>query len=158
MWGWVGLNTGEQFGRLGGRKVSTIAFVILLDLLHEINWLDIYAEKQCPTHRSKRMCLSRDWLGNTVMMHVHIWCLRDVRILLCVSRQKGNISGPYDKYRLQVAGVGGSRMPHRNWATRCAVDHLAQPQVEGRPPDRRPAGHHQPHEGSKVRDTWHVSG
>ena len=48
-------------------------------------------------------------------------------------------------------------MPHPNWVTRCAVDHLAQPQVEGRLPDRRPAGHHQPHEDSKVRDTWHVS-
>ena len=60
-----------------------------------------------------------------------------------------------DHHRLQVVGEIGS-VPYCNWMRRCVVDntfHLAQPQIDGGPPDRRLAGHHQPHEGSKVRDT-----
>jgi hypothetical protein len=62
----------------------------------------------------------------------------------------------HDIYRLQVVGEGGS-VPHRNWVHQCVVDtafHLAQPQAEGLPPDRCPAGHHRPYEGSKVQCTW----
>ena len=73
-------NTGESLGKVGGRRLSTITFVILLDLLHEMNWLGRYVEKQGPsTHRSKRVCLSWDWFGTTaILTHVPIWSLWDV--------------------------------------------------------------------------------
>ena len=66
-----------------------------------------------------------------------------------------------DDYRLQAAGLGGSG-PHCNcnWVRRCVVGtafHLAQIHfslVEGRPPDGRLPGSHQPHEDSKVRYAW----
>ena len=53
-------------------------------------------------------------------------------------------------------------MPHCNcnWVRRCVVGsafRLAQIHfslVEGRPPDGRLPGSHQPHEGPKVRYTW----
>ena len=67
----------------------------------------------------------------------------------------GNIS--CDNYRLQQVAGEGDSMPHCNWVHRCVVDsafHLAQPQVEGRPPDGRLPGSYLPHEDSKVRYKW----
>ena len=58
--GWVGMNNGESFGRVGHGMVSTIAIVILLDTLHEVIWSDRYDDKKGPTHRSKRVCLGWD--------------------------------------------------------------------------------------------------
>ena len=83
-WGWVGLDSGENSGRLSRRKVSTIAIVILLDL-YQIIWLDRYLEKKGPTRGREGACLCRDWFGNSViLMYVQI-CnlrLRDLRMLL----------------------------------------------------------------------------
>ena len=80
----MGLDSGENSGRLSRRKVSTIAIVILLDL-YQIIWLDRYLEKKGPTHGREGACLCRDWFGNSVnLMYVQI-CnlrLRDLRMLL----------------------------------------------------------------------------
>ena len=85
-WGWVRPNTGEVFRRVGHGKVSTKSFMILLDSLHEMIWLDRHVEKKGPTHWSKRVCLGRVRFGNSAMlMHMHIWDLWNPRILLCVS-------------------------------------------------------------------------
>ena len=56
-WGWVGPNIGESFGKVSYGKVSIIAIIILLYLLHEKIWFDRYVENKSPTHRSKRGCL-----------------------------------------------------------------------------------------------------
>ena len=51
-------------------------------------------------------------------------------------------------------------VPHCNWVRRCVVDtafHLAWPRfplAEGRCPDERLAGHHQPLEGPKEVYAW----
>jgi hypothetical protein len=71
----VKLDTGESFRKVGHGKVSTIAIVILLDLLHRMIWLGGYVEKKGPTHRNKRMCLCWDRFGNSqgnsiIPMHV----------------------------------------------------------------------------------------
>ena len=153
-WGWVGPNIREGFGRVSCGEVSIIAIVILLDLLRQMIWLERYIEKQGHTHRSKRVCLGRDRLSNSViLMHIHIWNLWDVRILLCVSQSEGRLN--INDYRLQVEGEDGS-VPHCNCARQCVVDtafrpaYLHYPLVAGRPPAGRPPGRHQPHEGSKV--------
>ena len=39
--GWVRPNAGKSFGWVSHGKVSTIAIVILLHLLHEMIWFDI---------------------------------------------------------------------------------------------------------------------
>jgi hypothetical protein len=88
--GWVGPDSGESFGRVSRRRgeVSTIAIVILSDLLHQLIWLDRYVEKKGCTHRSgaKRVCLWWDRIGNSVIpMHVRILILRNLGILPCVS-------------------------------------------------------------------------
>ena len=88
-WAWIGMNIWKSFGRVSCRKVSTITIVILLAALHEIIWLDRYVEKKGPTHRSKRVCLGWDRFSNPVILiHLHIWDLRGLRILLCVSVSK----------------------------------------------------------------------
>jgi hypothetical protein len=88
-WGRVRPGTGKNLGRVDCGKVSTIAIVMLLDLLHQLIWLDRYIEKKGPTHRSKRVCLNWDRFGNSVIpMHVRIWNLRNLRILLCMSRSE----------------------------------------------------------------------
>jgi hypothetical protein len=84
-WSWVGPDSGKNFGWAGRGKVSAIAVVILLDLLHGLVGLDRYVEKKGPsTHRSKWVCLGWDRFGKP--MHVHIWDLRDLWILQYVSR------------------------------------------------------------------------
>ena len=74
---------GKSFGGVARGKVSTVAFVILLDALYEMIWLDIYIEKKGPsTHRSKRARLGWYMFSNSViLMHLHIWNLRNLRIL-----------------------------------------------------------------------------
>ena len=87
--GRVGPDTGKSFGWVSRRKVSTIAIVILLHLLHLKIQFDRYVEKKGLTHRSKIVCLGWDWFGNSVIprpIHVHIWTLWNLRILLCVSQ------------------------------------------------------------------------
>ena len=81
-WGRVGLNIWKCFERVSRGKVSTVAIVILLDALHDMIWFDRYVKSKGPTYRSKRVW---GWSNYSVMlMHVHIWNLRDVQILLCV--------------------------------------------------------------------------
>lgn len=98
-WGWVGPDSGESFGRVGRREVSTIAIVMLLDLLYQLIWLEGYVEKKGRTHRSNGVCLGWDRFGNSVIpMRVHIW---NLRILLCVAQSEGklNITSMTNAYR-----------------------------------------------------------
>ena len=82
----VGPNTGKSFGGISCTKVSTIAIVILLNLLHKLILLDGYMEKKGPTHR---VWLGWDKFSNSViLMHVHIWGVRGAWILLCVSQSE----------------------------------------------------------------------
>ena len=149
----VGTDSGGSFGGVNCGQGSTIIIVNPLDLLQEKIQLDIYTENKGATHRSKRVCLGWDRLSNSaILMHVHIWILRGLQILLCMSQ-----SDPFhiDDHHLQVVGEDGS-MSHCNWTRRCIVGtafHLEFPLVEGRPDGRLP-GSHQPHEGSKVQYTW----
>ena len=90
-WGRVGPGSGESFRRVGRGKVSTIAIVNILDALYKMICLDRYLEKmkKGPTHLSKRACLGRDRLSNSVIpIHLHVWNLRNLRILICVSVRK----------------------------------------------------------------------
>ena len=93
-WGWVGPDAGKSFGRVSRAEVSTIAIVILLDMLNEIIGFDRYVEKKGPTHRGKRVCLGWDWFGDSVIpIHVHIWSLRGLRsrcgYVVYVSKSEG---------------------------------------------------------------------
>ena len=92
-WVWVGPDSGKGFGGVGSGKVSTMAFVILLDALYEMIRLDRNVKKG-PTHRSKRVCLGWDMFNNSIIpIHLHIWNLRNLRILSCVSRlERGHIA------------------------------------------------------------------
>ena len=92
-WGWVGPDAGNDFGWVSRGKVCAIASIILLGLLHEMIWLDLYIENKGHTHRSKRVCLGWGWFGNSVIpIHLHIWNLRSLRIQLCVTPSVRNIS------------------------------------------------------------------
>ena len=91
--GRVGPDARKIFRWVSGGKVGTIAIVILLDILHEMIWFDRYVEKKGPTHWSKGVCLCCDRFGNSVILvYVHIWDLRDVWILSCVSKSEGKLN------------------------------------------------------------------
>ena len=89
-WSRVGPDTRKGFGRISHGKPSTVAkraVVILLNLLHQMIWLDIYVEKKGSTHWSKRVCLCWDGFGNSyIPMHVHVW---NFWILCEVSQSEG---------------------------------------------------------------------
>ena len=91
-WGRVGPDAGKDFGWVSRGKVCAIASIILLGLLHEMIWLDLYIENKGHTHRSKRVCLGWGWFGNSVIpIHLHIWNLRGLRNAktLCASQSEG---------------------------------------------------------------------
>ena len=86
----MGPNSGKSFKRVSRGKVSTIAnkaIVVLLDLLHQMSWLGIYVWKEGSTHRSKKVCLCWDSLGNSdIPRYVQIW---NLWILREASRSEG---------------------------------------------------------------------
>jgi hypothetical protein len=59
-WGWVGPDTGEGFRRVSRGKVSTMAIMILLDLLYQPNRSDRYVEKKGYYTPEQKVVLGRE--------------------------------------------------------------------------------------------------